>query len=108
LSPSISDLIVKIIYQRGKFTLSDAINVSHIQNIYFYSAPLTAIFMIYIRYLNAHEMHSYATKLAGTIVILNFIFCGVWLKMNRLDLIPYSIIGSYVLTLILFKFRKLK
>lgn len=108
LSPSISDLIVNIIYQRGKFTLSDAINVSHIQRIYFYSSPLTAIFMIYIRYLNAHEMHFYATKLSGTIVILNFIFCVIWFKINRLDLIPYSIIGSYFLTFILFKFRNLK
>jgi peptidoglycan biosynthesis protein MviN/MurJ (putative lipid II flippase) len=109
LIPFLSPIIVKIIYERGKFSAADSFDVSMIQTYYFFSAPLTAGFMVYIRYLNAHEKNFRATWLASGVTVCSLIFGYYWTETGRFEYIPFSIIGSYIITISTFliwkKFR---
>lgn len=103
--PFVSPLLVKIIYLRGKFTLEDSHQVSLIQSYYFLSAPLTAIFMVYVRYLNAHMRNKEAIQISFSVVTVSVIVGGIFCLMNAYEYIPFSIIVSYFVTFLFFKLK---
>ena len=106
--PFVSPIIVQIIYERGKFTLSDSLQVSTIQTYYFWSVPMTSAFMVYVRYLNANQKHSQAVWLALSVSVCSIVFGGVWAHLGLFHFIPFSIIGSYIVTILIFLFYRRK
>lgn len=102
LIPYVSPLIVKLIYERGKFTMEDSFQVSSIQTYYFWSVPITAVFIVYIRYLNANNKHSRAVWLALSVSFFSILSGFFWVKSGNFSYIPFSVVISYIVTAILF------
>ena len=101
LVPYVSPYIVQLIFQRGAFTAEDTALIASIQTLYFFSAPLTAVFMVYIRYLNAQNSHREASWYLAGLCLLSLAFGLLWKTLGRYDLIPLSIMGSYGILLFL-------
>lgn len=98
IAPHASLLITELLYQRGKFSLEDTMAVSQIQTLYFYSIPLSAFHMSYVRYLNAkHRMNTAITICFFVLLVSGSI--GLYFSLNNLShKIPLSILGSYIVT----------
>lgn len=87
--------ITKIIYQRGNFDEVATLKVSQVQGNYFLMAPLTAIFLAFIRYLNAMNLN----KLAMQYGIISFL--SIWISnilfihFESPTFIPFSVVSGY-------------
>jgi putative peptidoglycan lipid II flippase len=98
-TPFLSPLIVELVFQRGAFTAEDTAQIAALQTLYFISAPLTAIFMVYIRFLNAKGQNREATLWLVWLCSLSLFFGLMWKYLGRHDLIPVSILLSYLILL---------
>jgi len=99
-----STTITSLLYERGNFTRDRVEAVAAFQRFYFLMAPLTAIFIAYIRYLGTVGKTNKAL-VYGAISFLGICLVNSYLLAdNQLGLIPFSVLPGYLIVVLVESF----